>query len=208
MEKVNGKVQMYVQIITFLFVWILVLIFTQPNQTWDLINALKEVPTAISIYAVLSLLFVKWLWRIPILHPWLVKIPNLNGTWRGVLKSDWVNPVTGKNIEPIPVLLTIKQDFSNLHCVLMTKESTSYSVVADINFGLGGDTSCLSYTYTNRSKASIRDRSPIHDGAAILKIIKNPQISLEGEYWTSRKTKGDINVILESRKIVESYIEV
>lgn len=205
MEKINGKVQMYVQIVAFLVIWGLVLVATQDSPTWSLVESLKRVPTAIAIYAVLGIIFTKWAWRLPFLHPWLVKIPDLQGTWRGVLKSDWVDPSTGKGIEPIPVVLTIRQDFSNIKCVVMTKESSSHSVAADINFGLGGDATCLSYTYTNRSKATIRDRSPIHDGAAILKIIKEPKLSLEGEYWTSRKTRGEMELTFESKKIVEKF---
>ena len=33
----------------------------------------------------------------------------------------------------------------------------------------------MSYNYTNFPKASVRERSPIHDGAAILKVIDEPE---------------------------------
>lgn len=205
MEKINGKVQMYAQIAAFLAIWIFVLVVTQPTPVWDLVEALKQVPTAIAIYAVLGIIFTKWIWRWSFLHPWLVKIPDLQGTWRGILKSDWIDPATGQGVAPIPMVLTIRQNFSNIRCVLMTKESSSHSVAADINFGLGGEATCLSYTYTNRSKATIRDRSPIHDGAAILKIIKQPKLALEGEYWTSRKTRGEMTLIFDSRDLAEKF---
>jgi len=87
----------------------------------------------------------------------------------------------------------------------MTKESTSYSTTADINIVPSGDDLYLTYNYTNRPKAVIRDRSAIHDGASILKIIRKPNKCLEGEYWTSRKTRGDINLIFESKNITEKF---
>lgn len=53
-------------------------------------------------------------------------------------------------------------------------------------------------------KANVRDRSEIHDGAAILKVVIDQEKRLEGEYWTSRKTTGDLSVKFISRKLAES----
>jgi len=52
---------------------------------------------------------------------------------------------------------------------------------------------------------AVRERSEIHDGAAILKIIRKPDFILTGEYWTSRKTRGDIKLKFESREIQEQF---
>jgi hypothetical protein len=121
------------------------------------------------------------------------------------LKSDWVDPETGKGVDPIAVVLVIRQTFRQVKCTLMTRESTSYSITADINQSHGGDDLFLAYNYTNRPRATIRERSAIHDGAAILKIIKHPKACLEGEYWTSRKTRGDIKVKFVSKELVEQF---
>lgn len=205
MEKVNNTVKIYTQIITFLIVWGMVLIFSRSYSAWDIIFALKQVPTAISVYAIIGIIFIKWLWKWPFLQGWLIRVPNLQGTWRGELKSDWVNPETGKGIDPIPVILVIRQTFSNIKCTLMTKESTSYSTTADINIVPGGEDLFLTYNYTNRPKAVIRHRSKIHDGASILKITKKPEMRLEGEYWTSRKTIGDMSLKFESKDLIERF---
>ena len=52
---------------------------------------------------------------------------------------------------------------------MFTKESESYSRAAQIAVDEDTGAISLSYNYTNRSKATIRHRSPIHDGAAHLK---------------------------------------
>lgn len=204
MEKINNSIKIHAQIITFLIIWACVVLVTKSYSAVDLWTAVKQIPQAISIYAVAGIVFVKWIWRWKILQGWLIKVPDLQGTWHGQLKSDWIDPQTGKGIDPIPMLLVIKQNFSNIQVTLMTKESTSYSTTADINT-MSGDDLYLTYNYTNRPKATIRDRSAIHDGAAILKIIKNPEPCFEGEYWTSRKTRGEIKLTFKSKALVEKF---
>lgn len=103
------------------------------------------------------------------------------------------------------IVLAIKQNFSSIKCTLTTQESTSYSTTADINVVPNGEGLYLTYSYTNRPKATLRDRSEIHDGAAILKIIKKPSFALEGEYWISRKTRGDMILQFQSREIEEKF---
>ncbi len=205
MEKINNTLKVQIQIYTFLILWALVILATTSYSTVDFWIAIKQIPKAISIYVVMGIIFNKWVWRWPILQGWLIKCPNLQGTWKGYLKSDWINPETGKGIDPIPVVLVIRQTFSTIKCTLMTKESTSYSTTADITLVPSSEDLSLTYNYTNRSKAIIRDRSPIHDGASILKIIKNPKRVLEGEYWTSRKTRGEMHLEFSSKVLSESF---
>jgi len=205
MEKINNTIKIYIQVITFLIIWVIVLLLTTGYSSVDVGAAIKKIPQAISIYVLLGILFTKWIWRWELLQGWLIKIPDLQGTWRGELISDWVNPETGKSIDPIPVVLVIRQTFSSIKCTLMTKESTSYSTTADINVVSSGEDLYLTYNYTNRPKATIRDRSAIHDGACTLKIIRKPSRSLEGEYWTSRKTRGEMNLSFKSKKLVEKF---
>lgn len=205
MEKINNTVKAYAQFITFLVIWAVIAFVTKTYQTNDLLNILKLIPQAITGYLFVAFLFSRWIWKLKILQGWLIKVPNLQGTWKGEIKSDWINPETGKGIDPIPVVLVIRQTFSTIKCTLMTKESTSYSTTADITLVPSSEDLSLTYNYTNRSKAIIRDRSPIHDGASILKIIKNPKRVLEGEYWTSRKTHGEMHLEFSSKVLSESF---
>lgn len=205
MEKVNNTIKIHAQIITFLIIWGIVILISKTYSTVDLWMAIKQIPQAISVYAIISIIFTKWIWRWRLFQGWLIKVPDLQGTWEGELKSDWINPETGKGIDPIRVILVVKQTFSNIKCTLMTKESTSYSTTADINVVPGGEDLYLTYNYTNRPKAMVRHRSEIHDGASILKIIKTPEKCVEGEYWTSRKTRGDMTLKFKSTMLIEKF---
>lgn len=205
MEKVNNTIKIYAQVITFLLIWMCILLVTRSYSTIDLWTAIKHLPQAITVYAIICIIFTKWLWRWKPLQGWLIKLPDLQGTWRGELKSDWINPETGKGIDPIPTVLVIRQTFSSIKCTLMTKESSSYSTTADINTAPNSEDLYLTYNYTNRPRAMVRDRSEIHDGASILKIINKPGRCLEGEYWTSRKTRGDMTLVFKSKNLAEKF---
>jgi len=87
---------------------------------------------------------------------------------------------------------------------MFTAESESYSRAAQIAVEDNGSIS-LSYNYTNRSQATIRHRSPIHDGAAHLNIITVPARALEGEYWTGRCTTGQMKLRFSSRQLRQSF---
>jgi hypothetical protein len=205
MEKVNNTVQLYAQVITFLVIWAIVILVSGTLAPFELWTAVKAIPTAITMYAFAALIFVKHLWRLRVFQGWIIKVPDLQGTWRGKLSSDWINPASNQRLAPIPVILVIRQTFLSISCTMITKESTSYSTTADILYVGNNEELCLTYNYTNRPKALLRDRSAIHDGAAILKLSCKPELTLEGEFWTNRKTRGDISLKFESRQLSERF---
>jgi hypothetical protein len=117
-----------------------------------------------------------------------------------------VNPVTKKGIPSLRMMLVIRQNFSSISCTMFTKESESHSRAAQLAVEDNGSIS-LSYNYTNRSKVTIRDRSPIHDGAAHLKVVTVPNRVLEGEYWTGRCTTGQMKLRFASPELFETFSE-
>lgn len=203
MKNIRKEILIWIQLGTFVVIWAAVLFFSGSNLAigWE---AIIKLPDVVTIYVLLVLIFTKWAWRLPIFRGWLVSFPDLQGTWKGTLKSTWVDPATKKKISPKSVTLVIKQTFSSVNCVMFTDESDSFSNTAQINEDDESGIFRLSYNYTNRSKANVRDRSAIHDGAAILKVITDSEKKLEGEYWTSRKTTGDICVKFISRKLIQT----
>jgi hypothetical protein len=92
-----------------------------------------------------------------------------------------------------------------MSCTLFTKESVSYSKSAQIAKDDEADAISVNFNYTNRSKATIRDKSAIHDGAAYLRVVTNPSRMLEGEYWTSRCTTGDMKLRFYSRDLLATF---
>jgi SMODS-associating 2TM, beta-strand rich effector domain len=198
-KNLRSELGTWVQALVFTGVWVILIAVTHQKLVidWD---AVKEIPHAVVLYGFLYLLFAKWAWRLPVFHPWLVPHPDLEGTWDGEVRSTWTNPATGAGIPPIPSKLVIKHKFSSISCVLLTGESRSDSVTAQINDDDDSNVLQLSYVYTNKPRARVRFRSEIHDGAAILTIKEENGLVLEGEYWTGRKTTGEMMFRRVSRR--------
>src|SRR6266566_6732770 len=164
-------------------------------------NSLKQLPAAVTAYVILSYVSTKWLWRLPILQGWLVPFPDLQGIWQGEIRSTWMDPQAHQALRPISAIVVIRQDFVSINCTMHTRESDSYSTAALIGHDDESGRLRLSFDYTNKPKATARDRMAIHYGAAILQIDNGPRRSLEGEYWTSRRTTGEISLKFRSRAL-------
>jgi hypothetical protein len=151
------------------------------------------------------LAFDHFLWRIPRVGRKLSKRPDMRGTWRGRLASNWKNPDTGQRIDPDPeVYLVVRQTFWSVTANLITKESKSCSTTATIE-----DDGCGQYQfvaqYRNTPRASVRDRSEVHHGSFKLDIGGEPVDRLEGYYWTDRNTMGELEFDRRSGKAVDSF---
>jgi hypothetical protein len=200
MINIREEALQWVRVGILVAIWVGVLYISKTGLaiSWD---AVKQLPAVVTVYAILSYVFTKWLWRAPLLQGWLVPFPDLHGTWQGEIRSTWRDQKTRQALPPIPVLFVIKQSFLAINCTMHTQESDSYSHAAQ--FGQDDDgTLRLSFNYTNRPKATVRDHITIHDGAAILRIGGRRR-TLEGEYWTSRRTTGDISLKFSSRELLE-----
>ncbi len=206
MESVKKEVLIYMSLLLMLVIWVGVLHFTGTPMAinWE---AIKKLPDVVTIYVVVSFIFTQWLWRWRMFQGWLVRIPDLQGTWEGELQSTWVNPETKQGIPSLRMILVIRQTFSSITCTMFTKESQSDSRAAKIERDQESKAVTISYNYTNRSKATIRHRSPIHDGAAHLRVVTTPVRMLEGEYWTGRCTTGTMKLSLHSKDLFESFPE-
>jgi len=206
MKNLNKNLEIWFYIIPFVIIWLIIIQITNIASVISF-ETIKKIPDAVMYAGMFYLLFSKYLWKYKIFRNWLVPYPNLQGTWAGTLKSTWIDPKTNKTLDPIPVQFCIRQDFENIHISMYTKESSSFSQAA--SFVLESDnTISLSYTYSNKPQATVRDRSEIHDGASYLRIIESATPMLEGEYWTSRKTTGDIKIKKTSDKLTNCFTEV
>jgi hypothetical protein len=146
----------------------------------------------------LLLAFDRWLWRIPLLHPWFVDVPDIRGVWKAEIRSNWINPATGVQISPIAGFMVIRQIYSTLSMRLITKESASKLLAARILRDADG-LYTVTGIYSNEPKHSLRERSPIHYGSLVLRVSGEPVTNLDGHYWTDRKTQGEL--VLSERKI-------
>jgi uncharacterized protein YdeI (BOF family) len=193
MKNLNLKCFVYFFLVVSGILWVLIAIWVQVDlsKIFDFFSILPKVAT---IDLILAALFAKWGWKSKIFQGWLVPFPNLNGTWQGNIQTTWVNPVTGQRPGPIPTILTVKQSFGRISCVMRTAEMTSYSYAAEFELQQENQIRQLIYTYTSKTNPTVTDRSAIHDGTIVFEIVGNPVSRLKGNYWTARRTTGEVTL--------------
>lgn len=168
----------------------------------NIVDFMRPIPKVVTADLLLVGLFMKWLWRWKPLHGWLVPFPDLNGTWQGYIQTNWKD-AEGKTPGPIPAILTIKQTFGRLSCVMRTGEMESNSYLEGFCIDKDAQVRRLCYSYTSKPKTALRDRSTPHDGTMLFNIIGTPVLKLEGEYWTQRQTTGSVKLTFRAKDLVD-----
>ena len=141
-------------------------------------------------------------------YGWFVRRPDLRGTWRVELQSDWVDPATQEKVPTIVCYMGVVQSLSRLQMHLMTKESESWFIAESVT----PSPNCIGYqiagVYTNKPHTHLRgDRSEIHLGGLILNTHgrANRPETLMGEYWTDRKTKAHLTLSARMPKVLTRF---
>ncbi len=185
-------------------VWLLALWFQgMPVLSADFV---KPFSTVVGIIFLVATLFNKYIWSWTLFKGWYVKRPDLRGSWQVELKSSWVNPETGKVIDPIYGYAVVRQSLTSLSFRLMTKESRSVLVAHSIEQQEDEDLFKLVAVYRNEPKIELQGvRSEIHHGSFALEIHGTPVYELQGHYWTDRGTKGGIMLSNKVTKLFDTY---
>lgn len=188
--------------------WARIVIFLAA-ALWLLVSILMGVPVqrewfrplgAAASLAVLALLaFDVFLWRL--LPTWLVKVPNIRGTWHARLTSSFAG-ATGEPVE-LSCFLVIRQSYSRIHIEMLFPKSESVSTSAQILTSDG--TAELWYSYRSEAHSLDRTNNPPHKGAVQLRISRNGKSTLAGSYWTDRETHGRIETVAHHKKVISDY---
>jgi hypothetical protein len=184
----------------FVFTWTIFLIVH--GQTLES-PYLKPLSTVTSIVIWIAIAFDYYLWRWSIFR-WLVKRPVLDGTWRVEIQSNWINPATNAEIAPIEAFMTVTQTLSSLSMRLMTPESTSNLIGAEI-ICAPDKIYCISGVYHNEPSFAVRHRSEIHYGGLWLQVAEDDEKTITGHYWTDRKTAGTMKLTDRSPRKYQSF---
>jgi predicted pore-forming effector associated with SMODS systems len=184
-------------------IWAVTLLVQGHPVPLDYIKAFSYAVTGVSFALVL---WNKWLWSWRVFRPWLTTRPDLRGTWKGNLVSNWVDPITRQGRGEIEAYLVIRQTFSTVDARLHTSESFSVSLSADI-VADGEGVHTLAVVYQNTPRALLRERSPIGHGGMLLYVRGVPVHQLDGEYWTDRGTKGELTLTLRSKDHMHDFAQ-
>lgn len=163
---------------------------------------MRPIPKVVTADLLIVAVFMKWFWRWKYLQGWLVPFPDLNGTWVGHIQTNWKD-AEGNVPGPIPTMLTIKQTFGRISCVMRTGEMESHSYLEGFCIDNEAQVRRLCYSYTSKPKAALRSRSTPHDGTMLFNIIGNPVSKLQGEYWTQRQTTGTITLTFRKKEVLD-----
>lgn len=139
--------------------------------------AIEAIPNLIGIpfiYKCLYKWFDKSLWKAKIIRGY-VGIPNLNGTWEGVLKSSFED---GKEIS---MTLEIEQTWTKIRCDANFEQSSSKSNMASI-FSDDYKSGILSFAFVNDSK-DLTTETQKYDG---FNILEYKEEMLTGRYFNNR----------------------
>lgn len=159
-----------------------------PDSTSDW---LAPIGPAVTVAAICLWAFDRWLWRWPGIYKTHSR-PALDGTWHGQLASDWINPATREGIPPdADVFLVVRQRFWKITLRLLTKESSSRSLIAGFDCHIDR-VNQLIYTYSNIPRVEVRPRSEIHYGTVVVNAPRDRTQGIEGHYFTDRKTRGEM----------------
>jgi len=167
---------------------------------------LKPFGIVVGAIVLVVTVFNKYLWSLRIFRGWYVKRPDLRGTWKVELKSSWINPETGKIIDPIYGYAVIRQSLTSISFRLITKESKSVLIAHSIDQQEDEDLFKLVGVYRNEPKIELQGiRSEIHHGSFALEIHGSPVYELQGHYWTDRGTKGGMKLSGRVLKLYDTY---
>lgn len=201
MKNLNMKPFLYL-LAGFSAIVLFVAALVQGFDLGNFLDVLRLIPIVAMADGIAYFVFTAWLWRWKHLQGWLIPFPDLNGTWEGSIKTNWKD-AEGNTPGPIPAILTIKQSFGRMSCVMRTAEMESYSYLEGFCIDKDAQVRRLCYSYTSRPKTALRDRSTPHDGTMLFNIIGKPVHKLEGEYWTQRQTSGIVTLTFRTRDLFD-----
>lgn len=198
MTTSRGTIQVIITIAV--LVWAVMLILQGVALEFRL---LRPYSMAVGAAVVCLNVYDKWLWKTPLFQYIPQCPPNISGTWSGTLESNYKQPGTEETVPAIKVFMAVEQTASAVTIRQLTSESRSRSLTASVEKNAG--MWVVSYTYINEPHLRHQDRSPIHLGAGVLNIHGSPPTSVDGQYWTSRDTKGEVRFDRRSDEIYSKF---
>jgi hypothetical protein len=166
-------------------------------------NGFRAISLSLTVTTLFWTFYISWGWKWPLLNKIFYR-PNLNGTWKGKLISDWTDK-EGNSREPIDFFIVIRQSFLRIHFTTFTDNfvGISYSET----FYLKKDRGIKNVAFLFRKDTSQNNDEFLQEGATELRLIEAVEKKLEGKYWSNRKTNGTIKVKFLKNIHVDSFEE-
>ena len=141
--------------------------------------------SGVSTASIADFAFERWLWKWGLLQGWLVKFPNISGTWDSVSYSKTFQSQHAAKV-------TIKHEFEKISYTARTAHSMNSAINAQLMKSPNGQT-MLVVVYHNDIIGEEAEHTAEHYGCCRL-TLERPQGEklptsnwiLRGEYWTTK----------------------
>ncbi|MEH2318471.1 Cap15 family CBASS effector [Nostoc sp.] len=156
-----------------------------------------DAPSVMGFYGLLYQGFDRFLWYQNIGLITFSAIPNVQGTWVGVIHSSY----GGGTVVP-GIILYVRQSWSQINIRIVTEKSSSYSIMAAVNTQESSEPS-LKYEYMNEPSALAEETMQSHRGTANLRLSPDSN-TLQGDYFSGRGRQniGTMEFKLISRELL------
>ena len=135
-------------------------------------------PSTMTLFGVVFWVFNKYAWGWTFRSLRLSKIPDLRGTWAGLVHSS-------HDDKDNHVVVSINQTWLKISIRLESERSSSASVMAALNTVEAAAEQGLNYEYLNEPVATAVPTMHIHRGTTHLRLSPDRK-RLEGSYYTGR----------------------
>lgn len=162
--------------------WVVIVLFvvrcliSKPASLYSYFSFAGE---AIGVALILMGLYERWLWQY---NP-LEKIPKIKGEYSGNIEYSFNGTSEKKGAS-----IKITQSLLSTNIKITTDEIISNTIASNIVFENGEYV--LYYTYITNPKSKYSKDNPIQYGTC--RVICKNKTELQGAYWTTRQTIGDI----------------
>lgn len=166
-------------------------------------NSIKAFSASATLIILFWGFYFEWGWKWPLLSKIFYR-PNLNGTWKGELFSDWKDE-EGNGVKPIKFFIVIRQNFLRINFTTFTNnyigKSYSERLILDKERGIKN----VAYLY-RKETSQISDNN--NEGASELRVIESNILKMRGKYWSNIKTNGEIDVSFFVKRHFDSYEDI
>lgn len=166
-------------------VYIICCLIKKPDSISDVLSYLGYSVSAITIIYVA---YERLLWRF---IPWN-RPPVLKKKYHGLIDYKFKGAQDSKTIE-----VDVKQTWLTVQIKVKTDINFSSSITADIVSENNQDV--LYYSYITNPSAMSEGNNPTQHGTCRM-ILNEKNIKLDGKYWTSSKTTGDIHWVEDKKR--------
>lgn len=158
-----------------------------------------NVPTILTLW---WFFYFKYGWTLPGIKRIIFRV-NLNGTWFGSYKS-----LDSKNQEAKGEIgIRIKQDFLTISLKSFTERFNNYSYSEEVKYEEKSDTYGVIYVYSQKEN-NILDTSQRNGTSELILKKSDDTLYLEGIFWTSHGTKGELSVRRITEKQIDTFTEI